>query len=52
MMLLGETLMAEIVDFTINKTIDYTPWFPRQGDAVSSTCEVFAIGQTVVRHAI
>ena len=40
-MLIGQTISA--LEGENNETTVYTPWFPRQGDATTTTVEVIAI---------
>lgn len=42
-MLLGTTILAAIVDFNPVDTVVYTPWFPRRGDALTSSCDILVL---------
>lgn len=45
-MIIGQTLVAGIDNSTVTDTIVYTPWFPRRGNNVTSSCQVIAISGT------
>lgn len=43
MTVIGQTIVSEVVSSSGNFTSVYTPWFPRQGNNVTSSFEVIAI---------